>query len=205
VRLGGDSPHRCVRCGGSAWVETRDGDGESCPVCQAAPASEAEELREALGAGAQSPARDPFNPPQELENECRKYIEALRAYKTPQPQTSPPTLVGGPNSLDRHQAAVVLTAAAGWIEFLSTEMSDRQAVARVFKAATNWMDRYVRFVHKGKLSGLREEQFERLQDYQYRLDLLEAEISALEGLAAQQKAIYQAASRNLSGEIAPRN
>lgn len=195
----------CTWCHGARVYVDEEGEDCACPKCDGTGQAAPPPNTKMQPAPASRSDRDPFLPPEDIEWQCKEYIEALRAYKTPQPREAPPTLVGGPNSLDRHQAAQVLTAAAGWMEFISTEISDRKAVAQVMRAAVNWMDRFVKFAHKGKVAGLTQAQFDKFQDYTYRLDLVEAEIAALEGLAAQQKAIYMAASRNLTGEIAPRN
>lgn len=146
--------------------------------------------------------RDPFLPPSELEQQCLAILQQIDAFLPAQPQEMSPSLVGSPQALDRLQAQVVLTSAARWKEFLATQIGERRAKARVLAAGVNWMKRYVAFTHRNKIEKLSQDQFQTLQDYEYRQLLLEAEVTRLESMLDQQNAVYAAASRNLTGSIA---
>ena len=148
---------------------------------------------------------DMFYPPEELERKCAEVLEALDAFMPSQPAETPPSLVGSPEVLDKAQATTMFISAARWMEFYGPQIGRRKAARQVLEAAVGWMTRYVAFAHKGKTDKLEEAQFARLQDYKYRLDLIEAEVLLLESLATVQMKLYAAASRNLTGIIAPGN
>ena len=149
--------------------------------------------------------RDMFRPPPELEQKAAEVIMALDAFVPQQPTEAPPSLVGSPESLDKYQTTTMVLSAARWMEFYGPQIGKRRAARQILDAAVGWMTRYVTFAYKGKTDKLTEEQFALLQDYKYRLDLIEAEIVLLESLATVQMKLYAAASRNLTGLIAPVN
>lgn len=149
--------------------------------------------------------RDMFRPPVELEEKCVEAISALEGFMPQKPTEAPPSLVGAPEVLDKAQATTMFLAAARWMEFYGPQIGKRKAARQVLEAAVRWMTRYVAFTHKGKTDKLTPEQFALLQDYSYKLDLIEAEVLLLDSLATVQAKLYTAASRNLTGIIAPGN
>ena len=138
----------------------------------------------------EEPPRDSFMPPAHLEQRARAFIEAMRAYAPPQPDSAPLSLANAPATLTRHEAVEVMNSCARWMEFFETQ-------------AGGWMQDHVEFTYGGKLDKLTPEQFQHLQDYRFRAKLLQAEIKILDSHQKEQQKVANAASRNLSSLTAP--
>jgi hypothetical protein len=145
--------------------------------------------------------RSAFDPPEDLENAVMAFILETMKFSPSAPSDPPPSLAEAPDSLDRAAATEYITRTTRWKEFYQPQIGQREAVARLLTAGVRHMRGYVAYVHKGKVEKLSEAQFMKLQEYEYRLGALEAEIKVLESLSSQQQQVYAAASRNLTGAI----
>lgn len=158
-------------------------------------------VRESAEPAQEAAERDPFLPPPEELAACEKFLESLDPWMPPRPANPPMSLVGCPSTFSKGEAAQVMLLCASWLETYGTTIGQRKSVMALYDSCINWMQGYVKFVHRGKVDKLRPDQFNRLQDYEFKRGLIEAEVIRLESLAAQQRAVYGAASRGLTAVL----
>lgn len=152
--------------------------------------------------GPASEVKDWFFPPEDVERAVLEYINTLSKYAAQQPSGRPLSLNDAPSALDRSAAIAYMNSASKWQAFYESEIGLREAYAHVLRAGLERMRSFVAYAHKGKVNGLTEAQFSRLQEYEYRLGVAEAEMAVLKALSKEQQRIFAAASRNLTGAIA---